>query len=168
MKAKLIAFLFVAFASGIYGQEFVKGTLITTHYDTIANVDIQVMNDAKSLLHLNYIDEQGTTKKIDIENVKCYTRGEDVFCRIYSAGEMILVKQVIKGSKMHLFKRSYNGTDVHYVEKVYDECIKVPAMSGKFRKVMSSFLDSAPDLAARIKSKELKDIYEIVKLYNKS
>lgn len=166
MKSKLIALIMLCSVSVIYAQEFVKGTLITTRYDTIANVDIQVMNDAKSLLHLTYIDAEGNTHKPDIDDIKCYTRGEEVFCRIYSAGEMILVKQIVRGKKLNLFKRTYNGNDIHYIEKVYDECIKVPASSGKFRKVMSSFLAASSDIAAKIKSKELQDIYEIVKLYN--
>ena len=81
---------------------------------------------------------------------------------------MIMVKQLVKGEKLNLYKRSNMGLDVFYVEKVYDELIKVPGNSGKFKKVMSQFLSSVPDISARIKSKELQDISEIVKLYNES
>lgn len=168
MKSTLIALLLFAVTAGMYGQEFATGTLITTRYDTISDVKIEVLNDAKSLLHVTYIDANGEEQQPKIDNIKCYTRGDEVFCRIYNSGEMVLVKQLVKGTKLNLYKRSYNGSDIFYIEKVYDELIKVPASSGKFRKVLSAFLDSAPDVASKIKTKELNDILEIVNLYNKS
>ena len=168
MKTKILTLLLLGSVSIIYAQEFVKGTLITTRYDTIANVDIQVMNDAKSLLRLTYIDHDGNKQRPDIDDIKCYTRGDEVFCRIYSSGEMILVKQLVQGKKLNLFERTYNGATIYYIEKVYDECIKVPSAAGKFSKVLSNFLKSSPELAERIKSKDLQDIHEIVKLYNES
>ena len=59
MKSKLLVFVLFIFSISIYGQEFVNGTIITKRYDTIANVKIKNINNAKSLLHLTYIDADG-------------------------------------------------------------------------------------------------------------
>ncbi len=168
MKTKLVVFVLFIFSISMYGQEFVNGTIITTRYDTIANVKIKVFNDAKSLLKISYIDSEGNEQKPKIEDIKCYTRGEDLFCRIYNSGEMIMVKQLISGKKLNLYKRNYNGTEIFYVEKVFDELIRVPSSSGKFKKVISAFLSESSQISAKIKTKELQDINEIVNLYNES
>ena len=168
MKSKLLVFVLFIFSISIYGQEFVNGTIITKRYDTIANVKIKSINDAKSLLHLTYIDADGKEHNPAIASVKCYSRGTDIFCRIYSSGEMIMVKQITKGKKLNLYLKESNGSKTYYVEKVYDECIKVPSSSGKFKKVLSAFLSESPQIAEKIKSKELQDINEIVNLYNES
>lgn len=166
MKSKLAVFVLFVFSISMYGQEFEKGTIITLRYDTISNVKIKKVNDAKSLLHITYIDDEGIEQKPKIADIKCYTRGEDVFCRIYNSGEMILVKVLTKGKKLNLYKRAYNGTEIYYVEKVYDELIKVPKSSGKFKKVLSAYLSDSPQIVEKIKSKELQNIQEIVNLYN--
>ena len=168
MKTKLLLLVLALFMANTYAQEFVKGSIITTHYDTIANVQIKKMNDAKSTLHLTYIDKEGLEQKPVISTIKCYTRGEEIFCRVYQAGEMIMVKQVEKGKKINLYKRVSNGIDIYYVEKVYDEIIKVPVSKNKFKNVLSDYLSSVPEISAKIKSKELSDIHEIIKLYNES
>lgn len=168
MKSKLVVFVLFVFSISLYGQEFENGTIITQRYDTIANVKIKKINDAKSLLRITYIDNEGKEQKPKIATIKCYTRGEEVFCRIYNAGEMILVKQLKKGKKLNLYKRAYNGTEIYYVEKVYDELIKVPKSSGKFKKILSAFLSDSPQISEKIKLKELQDIIEIVNLYNES
>jgi len=167
MKSKLILVALFIFSISIYGQEFENGTIVTKHYDTIANVKIKKVSDSKSLLHLTYIDSKGNEQKPDIESIKCYTRGEEVFCRIYSSGEMILAKKVIAGEKLNLYERDYNGSKIYYVEKVFDEIIKVPSSSGKFKKVIGEFLSENNQIADKINSKELQDITEIVNLYNK-
>jgi len=168
MKSKLVVFALFIFSINMYGQEFVNGNIITQRYDTIANVNIKKISDAKSLLHISYIDAEGNEQKPDIATIKCYERGTEIFCRIYNSGEMIMVKQITKGEKLNLFERDRNGSKTYYVEKVYDELIKVPASSGKFKKVLSAFLSESPQIAAKIKSNELRDIKEIVNLYNKS
>jgi hypothetical protein len=84
MKLKIITLLLIAFTISIYGQEFEKGTIITKHYDTIKDVKIEKMSDAKSILHINYIDANGMMQSPDIETIKYYTRGEEEFCRIYN------------------------------------------------------------------------------------
>lgn len=167
MKSILLTFVLFIFTISSYGQEFVNGTIITTRYDTITNVKIKKISDAKSLLHITYIDAEGNEQKPDIATIKCYTRGDDSFTRIYNAGEMILVKQLVAGKKLNLYHRNYSGFNVYYVEKVYDELIKVPASSGKFKRVIGEFLSDAPQLSKKIKAKELLDIKEIVTLYNK-
>jgi len=167
MKSLLLFFALFTFSISIYGQEYVNGSIVTKHYDTISNVKIQKMSDAKSLLHITYIDEKGNEQSPEIETIKCYTRGEDVYCRIYSAGDMIFAKQVVQGEKVNLFERAVNGSKIYYVEKVFDELIKVPTSKNKFSKVLSSFLADATQIATKIKSKELNDIHEIVSLYNK-
>jgi hypothetical protein len=163
MKSKILTMLLIVFSIGIYAQEFEKGTIITTRYDTIKNVQIEKMNDAKSILHITYIDVDGVKQSPDIETIKCYTRGEEQFCRIYSSGEMILAKQVTKGEKLNLYLRD----NAYYVEKVFDELIKVPSSSNKFKKVLGDFLSESPQIANKIKNQELQDIIEIVNLYNK-
>ena len=168
MKTKLIVLALALFTFSTYAQEFEKGSLITCRYDTISNVQIEKMSEAKSLLHITYIDANGVKHKPEISTVKCYSRGEDVYCRIYQAGDMMMVKQIAKGEKINLYKKVSNGMDIYYVEKVYDEVIKVPNSSGKFKKVMSAYLSASPQISAKIKSKELTDIMEIVKLYNAS
>lgn len=165
MKTKIIVFA-ILFSTSIYAQEFVEGTIITQRYDTITNVKIKKMNDGKSLLHITYIDENGTEHKPLISNIKCYTRGEDCFVRIFHNGEMLLVKRLVEGSKVNLYKRKINGGDTYFIEKVYDELIRVPKMGSKFRKTMSKFLSANTDVANKIKSKELTDINKIVSLYN--
>lgn len=122
-----------------YAQEFIKGTIITQRYDTIADVQIKKISDAKSTLHVTYVDKNGTTHKPDISTIKCYTRGDENFVRIYNNGEMILVKQLVAGTKLNLYYRNYSGVDVHYIEKVFDELIKVPSSKSKFKRVLSSF-----------------------------
>ena len=97
MKSKLLVLVLFIFSISIYGQEFVNGTIITKRYDTIANVKIKNINDAKSLLHLTYIDADGKEHNPAIASVKCYSRGTDIFCRIYSSGEMIMVNKSQKG-----------------------------------------------------------------------
>ena len=167
MKSRLIIVLLFIFSVNMYGQEFENGTIVTQHYDTITNVKIKKVSDAKSLLHITYIDNEGNEQKPAIETIKCYLRGEDVFCRIYNSGEMILVKQLIVGEKLNLYARNYNGSTTYYIEKVFDEIIKVPSSSGKFKKVIGEFLSDNTLLANKIKAKELQDITEIVTLYNK-
>ena len=167
MKLNIITFVLVAFTISTYGQEFEKGTIITQRYDTITDVQVKKMSDSKSLLHITYIDVNGAEQSPDIESVKCYTRGEDMFCRIYSSGEMILAKQLAMGEKLNLYERDNNGSKTYYVEKVFDEIIKVPSSNSKFKKVLGEFLSESPQIAERIKSQELQDIIEIVNLYNK-
>ena len=167
MKSKIITFLLVAFTIGTYGQEFEKGTIITQRYDTITDVQVKKMSDSKSLLHITYIDVNGAEQSPAIESIKCYSRGEDMFCRIYSSGEMILAKQLAMGEKLNLYERDNNGSKTYYVEKVFDEIIKVPSSNSKFKKVLGEFLSESPQIAERIKSQELQDIIEIVNLYNK-
>jgi hypothetical protein len=168
MKSKLVVFALFIFTINIYGQEFVNGNIVTQRYDTISNVKIKKISDAKSLLHITYIDTEGNEQKPDMETIKCYERGTEIFCRIYNSGEMIMVKQITKGKKLNLFERDHNGSKTYYVEKVYDELIKVPASNGKFKKVLSAFLSESPQISAKIKSNELRDIREIVNLYNES
>lgn len=168
MKSKLVVFALFIFSISMYGQEFVNGTIITKRYDTIADVKIKNFNDAKSLIHLTYIDTNGKVQNPEMSSIKCYSRGEEIFCRIYSSGEMIMVKQLIKGKKLNLYLKESVGSKTYYVEKVYDECIRVPSSSGKFKKVLSAFLSESPQISAKIKSKELQDISEIVNLYNES
>jgi hypothetical protein len=163
MKFKILSIILFVFSVSIYAQEFEKGTIITQRYDTIKNVQIEKMNDAKSILHLNYVDEMGVTQSPAIETIKCYTRGEDIFCRIYNAGEMVMAKKVATGTRVNLYLRD----NTYYIEKVYDELIKVPSSAGKFKKVLADFLSESPQIADKIKSDELKDILEIVNLYNK-
>ena len=167
MKSKLVLFLVFVFTISIYGQEFENGTIVTKHYDTIANVQIKKLNDSKSLLHITYIDEQGNEQSPDIETIKCYNRGADIYSRIYNSGEMILAKKVVNGEKLNLYERHTNGSTTYYIEKVYDELIKVPSSSKKFKKVIGSFLSDAPQISSQIESKQLVDIEEIVNLYNK-
>jgi hypothetical protein len=168
MKTKLALLLVAVFTISSYGQEYENGTIVTKHYDTIADVKIKKISDAKSVLHLTYIDHQGIEQSPDIETIKCYTRGEAFFCRIYNSGEMVMAKKVVIGEKLNLYERYYNGKTVFYIEKVYDELIKIPSSSNKFRKVIGDFLSDAPQIASRIEAKELVDIFEIVNLYNKS
>lgn len=163
MKLKLIAIVLIVFTINIYGQEFEKGTIITTRYDTIKNVQIEKMNDAKSILHITYKDENGLEQSPDIESIKYYSRGEEMFCRIYSSGEMIMAKKIASGEKLNLYLRD----NTYYIEKVYDELIKVPSSSSKFKKVLSDFLSESPQISDRIESQDLQDIIEIVNLYNK-
>jgi len=166
MKSIFTLLTLFIFTISIYGQDFETGTIITKHYDTIANVKIQKTSDAKSLLHVTYIDTEGVNQKPTIETIKCYTRGDEKFIRIYYDCEMVLVKVVTTGRKVNLYERDYNGSKTYYIEKVYDELIKVPASSGKFSKVISTFLADNEDLSKNIKSKDLTDIKSIVTLYN--
>lgn len=166
MKYTLLTLSLFAFTISSYAQEFVNGTIITTRYDTITNVKIETLSNAKSLLHITYIDAEGKEQKPDIESIKSYTRGDENFTRIYQSGEMILVKQITAGKKLNLYERDYNGLTTYYVEKVFDEIIKVPASSSKYHKVLGDFLSDAPEISQKIKSKELQDLKEIVKLYN--
>ncbi|REE80730.1 hypothetical protein BX611_2383 [Lutibacter oceani] len=167
MKSKLLLILVFIFTISIYGQEYENGTIVTKHYDTISNVKIEKLSEAKSLLHINYIDEAGNEQSPDIETIKCYNRGVDIYCRIYNSGEMILAKKVVNGEKLNLYERNINGSTTYYIEKVYDELIKVPSSSNKFKKVIGSFLSDAPQISSKIESKQLVDIMEIVNLYNK-
>lgn len=166
MKYTLLTLSLFIFSISSYAQEFVNGTIITTRYDTITNVKIETLSNAKSLLHLTYIDAEGKEQKPDIESIKSYTRGDENFTRIYHSGEMILVKQITAGKKLNLYERDYNGLTTYYVEKVFDEIIKVPASGSKFNKVLGDFLSDSPEISQKIKSKELQDLKEIVKLYN--
>ena len=166
MKYTLLTLSLFIFSISSYAQEVVNGTIITTRYDTITNVKIETLSNAKSLLHLTYIDAEGKEQKPDIESIKSYTRGDENFTRIYHSGEMILVKQITVGKKLNLYERDYNGLTTYYVEKVFDEIIKVPASGSKYHKVLGDFLSDAPEISQKIKSKELQDLKEIVKLYN--
>ena len=66
MKSKLVLLLLVVFTISSNGQEFENGTIVTKHYDTIANVKIKKISNAKSLLHLTYIDQQGVEQSPEI------------------------------------------------------------------------------------------------------
>lgn len=167
MKTKLSILVLFIFTISIYGQAFENGTIITKHYDTITDVKIEKISDAKSLKHLKYVDVEGNTQSPDINTIKCYTRGDDKFVRIYYDCEMILVKVTETGNKVNLYERDHDGITSYYIEKVYDELIKVPSSSGKFSKVMSAFLSHDTELSGNIKSKKITDIKEIVDLYNK-
>ena len=168
MNSKSTLLLLLMFTISSYGQEFENGTIVTKHYDTITNVKIKKISDAKSLLHLTYIDYNGIEQNPNIESIKHYNRGKTNFCRIYNSGEMVLVKKVVVGKKVNLYERYYNGKTVFYIEKVFDELIKIPSSNSKFRKVIADFLSDAPRISSRIETKELVDILEIVNLYNKS
>lgn len=167
MKNTLLTISLFIFSISSYGQEFVNGIIITQRHDTIANVKIEKLNDAKSLLHLTYIDADGNQQKPDIESIKSYSRGDENFTRIYNNGDMVLVKQITAGKKLNLYERNYNGLTTFYVEKVFDEIIKVPSSGSKYHKVLGDFLSDAPEISQKIKSKELQDLKEIVTLYNK-
>jgi hypothetical protein len=160
--------MLLLFTGSILGQEYIEGSIITKRYDTIKNVKIKHMNESKSVLHLTYIDEEGNVHKPNLDTIKCYTRGDEKFCRVFLAGEMIMVKEVVQGTKLNLYRRHYNGVDLYYIEKVYDELIKVPLRNGKFKKVIGNFLSSFPNVASKIKTNELSDINEIVKICNES
>lgn len=166
MKYTLLTLSLFIFSISSYGQEFVNGTIITQRYDTIANVKIETISEAKSLLHLTYVDADGNQQNPDIESIKSYTRGDENFTRIYNNGEMILVKQITAGKKLNLYERDYNGITTYYVEKVFDEIIKVPSSNSKFSKVLGEYLSDSPEISKKIKSKELQDLKEIVNLYN--
>ncbi|MBK5208039.1 MAG: hypothetical protein JJE44_00870 [Flavobacteriaceae bacterium] len=166
MKYTLLTLSLFIFSISSYGQEFVNGTIITQRYDTIANVKIETISEAKSLLHLTYVDADGHQQNPDIESIKSYTRGDENFTRIYNNGEMILVKQITAGKKLNLYERDYNGITTYYVEKVFDEIIKVPSSDSKFSKVLGEYLSDSPEISKKIKSKELQDLKEIVNLYN--
>jgi hypothetical protein len=166
MKSKLVVILLFIFTISIYGQKFENGTIVTQRYDTITNVKIKKVSDAKSLLHLTYIDQDGVEQSPEIETIKCYSRGAEIFCRIYNSGEMIMAKKIVDGKKLNLYKRDVNGNTIFYVEKVYDELIKVPSSNKKFKKIIGTFLSDAPQIADKIASQELNDIKEIVNLYN--
>jgi hypothetical protein len=166
MKYILLSISLFVFSISSYAQEFLNGTIITQRYDTIANVKIETISDAKSLLHLAYIDSDGNEQKPDIESIKSYTRGDENFTRIYQSGEMILVKQITAGKRLNLYERDYNGLTIYYVEKVFDEIIKVPSSGSKFNRVLGDYLSDSPEIAQKIKSKELQDLKEIVTLYN--
>ncbi len=167
MRNTLLTISLFIFSISSYGQEFVNGNIITQRYDTIANVKIETINNAKSLLHLTYIDADGNQQKPDIESIKSYTRGNENFTRIYNNGDMVMVKQITAGKKLNLYERNYNGVTVFYVEKVFDEIIKVPSSGSKYHKILGDFLSDAPEISKKIKSKELQDLQEIVELYNK-
>lgn len=167
MKTRLAVFVLFIFAFNLYGQDFEIGTIITKRYDTITKVKIEKVSDSKSLLHLTYINEIGETESPNIESIKCYTRGEEKFVRIYYDCEMILVKVVAQGDRVNLYEKNKNGVSTYFIEKVYDELIKVPSSSGKFSKIMSAFLVDSSDISKEIKAKKLTDIKEIVNLYNK-
>ncbi|MDP2067564.1 MAG: hypothetical protein Q8K04_01240 [Lutibacter sp.] len=167
MKNTLLTISLFIFTISSYSQEFVNGMIITQRYDTITNVKIEKLNDAKSLLHLSYVDADGILQKPDIESIKSYTRGDENFTRIYNNGDMVMVKQITAGKKLNLYERNYNGLTVYYVQKVFDEIIKVPSSGSKYHKVLGDFLSDAPEISQKIKSKELQDIKEIVTLYNK-
>lgn len=166
MKSKIVVLALFIFTINIYGQIFENGTIITKRYDTIANVKIEKFNDAKSLVHIEYIDNEGNTQKPDIETVKYYTRGNEKFVRIYYDCEMILVKAVETGRKVNLYERDYDGSKTYYIEKVYDELIKVPSSSNKFSKEIGEFLIDNATLSSDIKDKKITDIKEVVSLYN--
>lgn len=168
MRTKIAYILALVCTINFYGQEFINGTIITKRYDTITDVKIKKLNDIKSLLHIVYIDAEGNEQRPDINTIKCYNRGNETFTRIYNSGEMILVKQLVAGKKLNLYHRNYSGVNVYYVEKIYDELIKVPASSGKFKKVMSEFLKDAPQISKKIKEKQLVNIEEVVSMYNES
>lgn len=166
MKSKLLLFILFIFTISIYGQKYETGTIITKRYDTIRNVNIEKISNSKSLLHLNYVDNDGNNQSPSIETIKCYTRGDEKFIRIYYDCEMILVKVVEMGNKVNLYERNYGGITNFYIEKVYDELIKVPSSNGKFAKVISAFLSDSNELSNKIKSKDLTNIEEIVTLFN--
>ena len=167
MRNTLLSISLFIFSISSNGQEFVNGIIITQRHDTIANVKIEKLNDAKSLLHLNYIDADGSQQKPDISSIKSYTRGDENFTRIYNNGDMVMVKQITAGKKLNLYERNYNGLTTYYVQKVFDEIIKVPSSGSKFNKVMGDFFSDSPEISKKIKSKELQDLKEIVNLYNK-
>ncbi len=167
MKNTITIFTMFIFTINVTGQAFEKGTIITKHYDTIMNVKIEKVSTARSLKHLTYVDSDGKTQKPAINTIKSYTRGTDKFTRIYYDREMILVKVVTKGNKVNLYEKNQDGIYSFYIEKIYDELIKVPSSSRKFSKVMSSFLDTNGELAKNIKAQKITDIKEIVNLYNK-
>ena len=167
MKNTLLTISLFIFTISSYSQEFVNGIIITQRYVTITNVKIEKLNDAKSLLHLSYVDADGILQKPDIESIKSYTRGDENFTRIYNNGDMVMVKQITAGKKLNLYERNYNGLTVYYVQKVFDEIIKVPSSGSKYHKVLGDFLSDAPEISQKIKSKELQDLNEIVSLYNK-
>ena len=167
MKSKLVVFALLIFTISIYSQKFENGTIITKRYDTITDVKIEKFSDAKSLVHITYIDSEGNEERPSIETIKSYTRGDEKFVRIYYDCNMILVKTITTGSKVNLYERDHNGSKTYYIEKVFDELIKVPASSGKFSKALSAFLSENATLSTDIKNKKISDIEEIVNLYNK-
>ena len=64
MKNTLLTISLFIFTISSYSQEFVNGMIITQRYDTITNVKIEKLNDAKSLLHLTYIDANGINRNL--------------------------------------------------------------------------------------------------------
>ena len=60
MKNTLLTISLFIFSISSYGQEFVNGTIITQRYDTIKNVKIEKLNDAKSCFLAIFIDEVAT------------------------------------------------------------------------------------------------------------
>ena len=168
MKFTLTTFILAVFTFTVYGQIFEKGSIITQHYHTISDVQIKKLSVSESLQSITYINKNGKEQSPNIATIKSYTRGNDVFTRIYFEGKMLLVNQVTMGNKLNLYETETKGTKTYYVEKVFDELIKVPHSNNIFKKTMSEFLESSPLISEKIKSQELMDIVEIVSLYNKN
>jgi hypothetical protein len=167
MKPTLSVLVLLLISVTFYGQDFENGTIITKHYDTITNVQIEKYSDSKSLLQITYVDKEGKEQSPSMETIKCYTRGDEKFIRIYYDCDMILVKVVEQGPKVNLYERILNGVTYYYIEKVYDELIKVPNSSSKFAKEISDFLSTNETISNEVKDKKLTDVVEIVSLYNK-
>jgi hypothetical protein len=167
MKTKLVVLALFIFIINSYSQQFEEGTIITKRYDTIANVKIQKISDAKSLTHLTYVNSEGKNKRPNIETIKCYTRGNEKFVRVYYDCEMILVKVITSGKKVNLYEKNSRGKITYFIEKVYDELVKVTASSKKFAKEMGAFLADNTQLSKEITDKKITDINKIVSIYNK-
>jgi len=191
MKQKLSSILFLFFTLLIYSQEkeFLEGTIITTHLDTL-NVKIKVFNDSESILKIRYINKKGKIKRIPIDNVKSYKRGNDFYKRItISNSYKLLCKQINSGRNLNLYSRKEgegkgmshithfssmpfmkvaNSRISFFLENKYGIAIELSSHSKKkFKKQISNFLLQYPSIIEKINNGELTEINQIVDACNK-
>jgi hypothetical protein len=191
MKQKLGSILFLFFTLLSYSQEekFLDGTIITTDLDTL-NVKIKVFNDSESLLKIRYLNKKGKIKRIPIDNVQSYKRGNDFYKRItISKSYKLLSKQINSGPNFNLYSRKEgNGQGMSYIphspsipfmkvansrmsfflENKYGIAIELSSHSKKkFKKQISNFLLQYPSIIEKINNGELTEINQIVNECNK-
>ena len=70
MKSKLILILVFIITINTYGQEYENGTIVTKHYDTIANVKIEKLSDAWYRGFLNRFSAELTRSGTTVKDTK--------------------------------------------------------------------------------------------------
>ena len=102
VKYFLLIFSLTAFSQN---SEFKEGEIISRKGDTI-KTQVKVLNRFRSFDKLRYLNPDGKVKKVSLDSIKSYRRGNELYETLIINSELfMLAKRIIHGPNMNLYYR---------------------------------------------------------------